>query len=64
MKANNYLLRQELTYETKLIPDTALYISNLIGKLGVNRKKSLMLCFTLEAALEERMGQLNEQNPY
>ena len=50
--------------EARLIPDTALYISNIIGKLGINRKKSMTLCFTIEAALEQRIGQLNEQNPY
>lgn len=61
--AMDNLLEITLKNNKKIIPEISSFISESANKLGLDKKKSTFLCFTLETLLELRTSAISEENP-
>lgn len=59
---NNIIYDLKVRNDKRLIPEIALFVSNSAEKLGLSKRKSLFLCFTLETVLEFRTKEINQDN--
>jgi len=57
------ILELSFKKQNEIIPEVARFVGESAAKLGLSEKKSRFLCITIEAALEMRMSQINEDNP-
>lgn len=58
------LIRLKIISTEMNTPLIAMFISEVLKSFGFSKKRSLLLCFTVESVLESRLRQLSSENPF